>query len=155
VSIILAVDPGTGSNAWARVWNLGMLIDFGYGDPEGDALTNVSRIVVESQEIYAYGHERPNNIVTLARSAGLIAGKLTNALPHATLTWAAPKVWAKQVPKLVRHRRLCNRLGWQYRETKTSIQPLLSKDQCHGVSGRQWYDVLDAIDMGLWASKNP
>lgn len=155
MSLILAVDPGSASNAWARVWKLGALLDFGYGDPPPGVLPNVSTIVVESQEIYAYGHERPNNIVGLARAAGMIAGKLTTAAPHATLTWALPKVWAKQVPKLVRHRRLCKKLGWETREHKTYIQPLIPDSHSCGVSGRQWYDVLDAIDLGLWyASKN-
>jgi hypothetical protein len=96
---------------------------------------------IESQVIYPHSKADPNDILTLAREAGRVAGSCAAA--GATVRWVKPAEWKGQLPKDVCHRRV--------RALLTDEERAILTRDCRGMPASKRHNVLDAVGIGLWA----
>lgn len=81
-----AVDSSLSSWLWSSSWSL----------------------VVEYPEIYTHGKSRPDDILQVA---GVVGALVTGLHGCTSVSAYRPKVWKKQLPKAVHHRRVKERLS--------------------------------------------
>jgi hypothetical protein len=165
--IVLGIDPDLHSPAFALVED-GVPIAVGVGKVPAKlkgwdavhAQANLElppvayeffdRLVMEGQEIYPRSKARPNDLVRLAFSAGLLAGRLGRK----DVIIAIPKEWTGGVRKDVRQARQYKRLGWAYEKDRAKTyayptDPPIGKDLPKGA----WKHVADAIGLALWGEQ--
>ena len=145
---LLAVDPGA-NQGWAYfasvrrtlasdpVWTLR---DCGLGAIPATLYVPIA--VIEQPMIYPGGHERPNDLITLAISAGRTAGVLQTRHSACEVRWILPRAWKGTIAKEICTARIEARLAPE--ETAIVLRTGLPRSKVH--------DVLDAVGLGLFAT---
>ena len=135
---LIAVDPGKHANAYARFVK-GFLVGV-------DKIKHINspshshfygyKVVVESQQIYRYMVEDPNDLIAVAHGAGQVMGIVGQIGLEVELV--LPSTWKGQVPKDIHHPRI---------RAKLDSAELALLD---GLNKGQLKDILDAVGIGLW-----
>jgi hypothetical protein len=117
------------------------------------------RLVVEGQEVYRGARTNANDLIKLAHIAGaaLAAGGFSRK------TLVLPKKWKGQQPKGVSQKATLEHYiskgqGWKYRDNGPEKTPtILAVPSDVVVVGeiQDWSEVLDAMGLALWGSKQP
>jgi hypothetical protein len=137
--MLLTIDPGL-DTGWA-VWKGMTLSTAGLGDVPRNVV-DLTDVWIESQVIYPRSKARPEDIVTLAVSAGHAAGVCSVVYPAAVVHWVAPATWKGQVPKDIHHTRVWAILA----DRERAIIDLA----CRGVAPSKRHNVMDAVGLGLY-----
>ena len=145
--MLLSVDPGTRSLAWAS-WHdrlsacgLARTKKQGLGAQAHDLVTQLPagdlEVVVELPRIYPYDKKRqPNDLIDLAFVAGM-CGLLGDSV-----TAVVPTTWKGQTPKPIHHRRIMEQL--------TMEELLVVKACIANIPKSLRHNVIDAIGIGLY-----
>lgn len=106
------------------------------------------RVIVESQQIY-YGKSnvRPDDLILLAQVAGACC-TLGSFLAD-DIRLPKPNQWKGSIPKMVKQRRILDKLGWGHLCTKTTVKPKHCPLDLK-LTGTNWSHVLDAIGLAQW-----
>lgn len=139
---LFAVDPGKSSGY--ALFEDGVLIDCGAGAPGKDFVIpplHMDILVIERPEIYRGSRVNPNNLVTLAITAGWWTGVVT----HEKLLWVVPKMWKGQIPKTPR---LQNYIIYK------RVKDVLYSSWDNGLTQKQKFDAIDAVGIGRYAIEN-
>lgn len=94
---------------------------------------------VEGQEIYLRSVARPNDQLRIAHVAGAAAALCAYA--GLKFSIPLPKRWKGQVPKIIHHARIRNKLAWPI-EAAVGWGTILPSHQTH---------VMDAVGLAQWA----
>ncbi len=146
--MFVTIDPGL-ATGWS-IWNVSGLVACGLGDPRtcpkhvvtsDQAQTDVIHSMwIEMPVIYPKGKVPPNDVVTLAASAGRWAGRY-DALA-VDVHYVKPAEWKGQVPKQIHHPRIWAALS--------ARDQGVVHDSLKGVAPSKRHNVLDAIGIGQW-----
>lgn len=132
--LILGIDPGI-STGWCLLGpdfiRAGIL-----KEQDWPQLWAANYVVIEKPNIYR-GHPRPNDLITLALSAGEIAGKYKSQAQGA-VKYIWPADWKHQLPKDICWKRVCNLL------TPSEVE------QLDGIESLR-HDARDAVGIALFA----
>lgn len=110
-----------------------------------EAYISESRVVCERPTIYPHSKADPNNIITLAITAGMLVERCSNVDP--VVVWVLPRSWKGSIPKTkklkdyVIYRRLDQILN---AEEKEELAATLSR-----IPAKDGFDVVDAVGIGL------
>lgn len=124
--LIIGIDPGVKYFAFAIFQNA-RLIDYGTRPADVSIEGKFDKAVVEVPRIYPRGHPRPNNIVDLAYSAGLVLGSINSGCKEIVY----PQKWKGQLKKT---------------QTKEIIKRILLN-----LTDIRDHNIMDAIGIGLYA----
>lgn len=145
--MLLAIDPGV-DTGWAEFALTGELRKCGLGHPRSGEW--LERIVVESPKLRPYGEKNPNAILTLARTAGYLAGRAVEAAcASVQVEYLTPNDWKGSTPKDISHARIWARLTDAEKEIADSY--FRSAPGRNGLAPSKRHNVLDAIGIGLFA----
>jgi len=143
--IVLSIDPGTKAIGWAY-WVNGKLSDCGIArgknwieSVEDLPRIEVSRLVVEDQQIYKSSPVDAHDLLAVAR----VVGAVVVLYDAASVKLVRPSEWKGQVPKVVCNRRTIERLSEAERDILT--RKPYGKTLLH--------NLLDAVGIGLWELK--
>jgi hypothetical protein len=167
---VLGVDPAVDNAALAWFDTESLVMDFAMvkakrkiEDPRARSLsvaTALARgrartgdlLVVEGQEYYAKGTKaRPEDIVNLAFSAGVVCGVL--APGFGKVLCPLPRIWAKQTPKNIRHVRLCKALDMEHEVRGGGEKVVVTDSRWPHIVPGDWEHLLDALGLAAWGSK--
>jgi len=111
---------------------------------------DIQRVVVEGQQIYQQGRARPKDLIKLAQVAGAVAGTASEFCQDIRIP--LPNTWKGSVPKIVKHKRILNAVGWSYHSNSARVVP---KDVDIDVSfpPGKWTHLIDAIGLASWGEK--
>jgi hypothetical protein len=138
--VLITVDPG--QSVGVATWNGRQLWGCGSGSYPINP-TKGDIVWIESQVIYPHSKADPNDILTLAREAGRVAGRCEAF--GAEVFWVKPSDWKGQLPKEIQHRRVWAALTEAEQATLTQA--------CRGMAPSKRHNVLDAVGIGLWVLK--
>jgi hypothetical protein len=136
--MLLAIDPGI-DQGWS-LWNdsTRRLLNCGLGNVPSAHRPEAT--VIECPQIYGSSTSKadPADIIKLAVRVGILVERARESKTYLV----APRAWAGQVPKPIRHARLINALDPE------SWQVVL--DVAKRTKSAKMHNVLDAIGIGLW-----
>jgi hypothetical protein len=134
VGRILAIDPGKHAG-WAYFDDDWSLKWCGVNDVPSCSPTD---LVIEIPQVYPHRAQKgdPNDLITVAFGAGLIAGRF----PKARLRLVKPHQWKGTVPKEIHNRRVLAALTEGERVVAESAK----------VQASVRHNMIDAIGLGLW-----
>jgi hypothetical protein len=151
---LLAVDPGVRKGHWCALFEGQVLTDIRCAvGPKHILPADV--YVVETPRLYP-GHKRPNDIVDLAREAGMIMG--IGLERGAEVIARLPQDWKGQLKKPIHHMRVIKALTeaelrlWPLYDTRAYVE---RDAKALAITGRmpsyRWYgnDAWDAVALGL------
>lgn len=141
---VLAIDPGT--HPGFALFSEGRLVAC---DTTGACADIVDSLVIERPMVYPHSAVPPNDVVSLAITAGRLAERyipITCAVPQ----WVFPRQWKGQVPKpksrkwkdYVVHKRILAVLDESERRTYETALAAVFATNC---------DLTDAVGLGLWS----
>jgi len=145
--LIVSIDPGisAGIAFWlstGRLLRAGLLLGC-LSDAEwpGHPCTwaAVQGIVIERPQVYRHGRGDPNDLITLALSAGELVGRINAEHPAAIVTEYLPATWKGQVPKDIMIERIKKKLT----EDELTMVDLPS-------AASLAHNVWDAVGIGLY-----
>lgn len=113
-------------------------------------------VVVEVPKAYPRSKVQPNDLIGLAIVAGAVANSVCADMAQPAYLLAYPQQWKGTVDKGVLQRRICTKLGWHYTKRGKLTIPGWddgpeSIDGYYKLRDADWFHVLDAIGLGLWA----
>ena len=168
--VVLGFDPDTKTPAYAvvtltEVLEVGILPaglrEFVVGMESVLKRHTVALAVVEGQEIYPGSKVRPNDIKTLAQSAGIAVGTVATLCPSANIAWPEPREWKQQQPKKVNQGRSFKHYGIGYVVTTGQV-PYCYPSGCAKAAriagaGKlkqgDWKHAADAVGLALYGAK--
>ena len=143
VKSLLSIDPGT-RTGWAEFAN-GRLVACGTtASPDFHPGPRPDRVVIERPTVYPHSQVPPNDIVSLA----ITAGRLSHALGE--VEWILPRQWKGQVPK-PKSRRVADYII--HRRVLARLDDAEAVIYLGGISAvpPTCCDLTDAVGLGLWA----
>lgn len=142
---LIAIDPGAGHFAWARVWE-GVVVACGVVEGRPVELFNGAekiaflgyRVIIERPQIYPSRRQKgdPNDLISVALTAGLVVGAL-----GVEPIYVLPARWKGNTPKKVHQQRILGKL-------KFSERCLIDQ-----IPARRRGDVVDAVGLAKWAAE--
>lgn len=139
---MLAIDPG--QNPGFALFDEGELAECGNTYLENHR--HEARVVCERPMIYPHSKANPNNIITLAITAGKLV-EICSQNVYVVVKWYEPRQWKGQLPKTkkladyVVYKRVLKALNV---EEKEELADTLAR-----VSAAAAFDVVDAVGIGL------
>lgn len=143
---LLAIDPG--KHTGFAIFEEGMLVNAGVwavhlknAVPNDVSWIGPADIIIEIPQVYPSRLQKgdPNDLITVAFGAGLVAGRF----PCARLHLVKPHQWKGTVPKEIHNRRVQLALNEKERAIAASTKVLASVR----------HNMIDAIGLGLWYLK--
>jgi hypothetical protein len=132
---MFSIDPG--KDTGCALWEGGYLVGLWLGEPVFVEYPPCW-VHIEKPQIYPSQPVPPNDIITLAITAGCIAGH-AESNGH-KVEFVLPHTWKGNLPKEVSHKRILGKLSSTERLLVDGLKVAPSKK----------HNVLDAIGIGLW-----
>lgn len=145
--MLLAIDPGA-NTGWA-LFASGQLVACGLGEPPKTAA--LDDIVIEKPRIYPGGRQqaRPEDIITLAVTAGETGGVLREQY-GVQARYVFPSEWkGGAIDKDTSHARIRRRLGAAETAVLKGVLAV-GKRKGHPMAKSLSHNVLDAVGIGLY-----
>lgn len=109
---------------------------------------------VEGQEIVytARSGKNPRSLLHLAYVSGGLVAKVSPGCMHTELVM--PQKWKGSIDKLIHQRRICRKMGWEYKEADGYVIPDVDLDDvntCGKINPGDWKHIMDSVGLALWA----